>query len=617
MKLILCCLTSLLCVFTTLCSASVERVEPAHWWVGMNEPVFQLMLYGPEVGTKTPEIHAEGIRIERVERVNSVNYLFLYLHVGEVAAPGEFEIQLHDAKDGSVERIAYSLRLRDANASLRKGFDSSDVIYLLMPDRFANGDPSNDSVPGMRETQVNRGERYGRHGGDLAGIIEHLDYVQDLGITALWLNPVLENDMKESSYHGYAITDFYKVDPRLGTMQDYVQLSRLAHSRGIKLIMDMVLNHCGLYHWWMEDLPDPDWINHVESYQETNHLRTTNQDPYASQQDTRRMREGWFVPSMPDLNLRHPLLADYMTINSIWWIETLGLGGIRMDTYPYPDKHAMSRWCARILEEYPNFTITGEEWSVNPLTLAYWQRGKVNRDGYQGNLPSLIDFPMQQAIKDAFQQEEAWGQGLMRLYEALSNDFLYPDPLNLVTFLGNHDTPRYFMEVGSDENAYRNAFVWLMTMRGIPQIYYGDEILMTHYESDSHGHIRNDFPGGWKGDVTNVFTGLNLSERQARNLEFTRKLLRWRNNQTVIHAGDLVHFGPEEGCYVYVRHDPNAAVMVVLNKNPQVHRLDLARFDEILSGYPSAYDVIDEKEVNLGEALTLSPQQPLILELRR
>lgn len=603
--------------FTTVAGAAIDRVEPSNWWLGMKEPVFQILLHGVGVGDATPVIESDLVTLERVERVESKNYLFLYLKVSDTATPGRFNIAIHPNDGSPVETIDFPLQLRAPDAADLKGFDSSDTLYLIMPDRFANGDTSNDSIPSMLETSVNRTDPYGRHGGDLAGVIEHLDYFQRLGVTALWLNPVLENNMQQSSYHGYAMTDFYRVDPRFGTLEDYKRLAVQAKAKGLKLVMDMVFNHCGSEHWWMQDLPSADWINFSDAYLSTNHLRTTNQDPYASEFDKALMSKGWFVSAMPDLNLENPLLADYMIQNSIWWIETLGLGGIRMDTYPYPDKFAMSHWCERVMQEYPSFNITGEEWSTNPLVLAYWQDGHENSDGYEGNLPSLIDFPLQNAIKEAFQQDESWGSGLIRVYEMLANDRVYTDPNNFVVFLGNHDTPRYFMEVGSNEDSYRNAFAFLMTIRGIPQLLYGDEILMTHYESNDHGDIRKDFPGGWQGDGANVFTEYNLSLRQARNLEFTRHLLNWRKSKAVIHHGSLLHFGPTNGCYVYFRVLDGEAVMVILNKNSVYYSLPLGRYAEILKDYTGGFDVVSEQELSLGTSLMLAPHQPYIIELKQ
>jgi neopullulanase len=611
-------LISLFLLLTTvaLSSARVHRMEPSNWWIGMHSTELQILLYGQDIGALDVKVGGDRAELLRVERVSNPNYLFLYLNIDSSLTPGILPVALFE-NGIQVHTIEYPLWERESRAEKRTGFDSSDVMYLLMPDRFANGDLSNDRIAGMRESTVNRSDPYGRHGGDLQGIIQNLDYLERLGVTAIWLNPVMENDMPESSYHGYAITDFYKVDPRFGTNDTYLQLAKEASKRGIKLVMDQVLNHCGLHHWWLKDLPTPDWINGYPQFEITNHRRTTNLDPYAAAKDSELNRRGWFVDSMPDLNLEHPLLLDYMIQNSIWWVEFLGLGGIRMDTYPYPDKDAMARWANRIMQEYPNFNLTGEDWSIQPLVLAYWQKGKVNHDGYEGHLPSLIDFPLQDAIQRAFQEEEGWGSGLLRIYETLALDGVYPEANQLVTFLGNHDMPRFFMETGMDPWWYKNALTLILTTRGIPHLFYGDEILMTHFEGKGHGVIRKDFPGGWARDVRNGFTGngLNIMEQDA--LQFTAKLLHWRKQAKAVHEGSLVHYAPEHGTYVYFRNFEKESVMVVINKNTRFTEIDLSRFSQNLNGQTVVWDVIREENTSLTETLTLAPKQPYIFTWSR
>jgi neopullulanase len=602
----------LILAFSSFSSARVQRVEPANWWAGMSHPELQILLHGQNIGALEVKVGDGLAELIRVERVPNPNYLFLFLNLDSRDSPGMIPILFFE-NGLQVHAIDYPLWERAPEAALRKGFDSSDVMYLLMPDRFANGDPSNDRVAGMRESAINRNNPYGRHGGDLQGIIQNLDYFERLGVTALWLNPVMENDMPDSSYHGYAITDFYKVDPRFGTNETYLQLAREASKRDIKLVMDQVLNHCGLHHWWMKDLPTADWINGHPEFRITNHRRTTNLDPYAAASDAELNRRGWFVDSMPDLNLENPLLSEYMIQNSIWWVEYLGLGGIRMDTYPYPDKHAMARWAKRLMQEYPNFNLTGEDWSIQPLVLAYWQRGQSNHDGYEGHLPSLIDFPLQDAIQRAFQEEEGWSSGLLRIYETLALDGVYPDPNHLVTFLGNHDMPRFFMETRLDPWWYKNALALLLTTRGIPHLFYGDEILMTHIEGNGHGVIRKDFPGGWVGDLRNAFTGTGLGIMEQDALAFTIKLLHWRKQARAVHEGSLVHYAPENGTYVYFRKHEKESVMVVINKNTRSAELDLSRFSQDLDGQTTAWDVIREEITSLTGSLSLTPKQPYIL----
>ena len=593
--------------------AQVDRVEPPFWWAGMKNPKLQLMVYGENISQTQVTLEYEGIRVNSVTSVNNPNYLFIDLVLDKDVVPGSFDIQFK-VKDKTKSRYRYTLLQRDAGSSNREGFNSSDVMYQLMPDRFANADPGNDEIEGLGEG-LSRSDRYGRHGGDIKGVIDHLDYIHHMGFTAIWLNPVLENDQEQWSYHGYATTDYYRVDPRLGSNEDYKELSEIASEKKIKLIMDMIFNHCGSEHWWMKDLPMQDWINMYPDYAVTNHRRTTNQDPHASDSDKIKMTEGWFVPSMPDLNLSNRYLANYLIQNSIWWIEYIGLAGIRMDTYPYSDKYAMAEWNMRILEEYPDFNITGEEWTLNPALVSYWQKGQYNADGYDGNIPSMLDFPLQNALFRALTEEETWDSGLITLYEMLANDFLYPDPENLVIFPDNHDMPRFYMQLNMDVELYKIGIAFILTTRGIPQIYYGSEILMTHTEGNDHGYIRKDFPGGWKGDVINGFTGEGLTEKETDIQDFFKRLLNWRKKNPVIQKGKLTHFAPENGVYVYFRHNADKIVMIILNKNTDDTLLELNRFGEIIKSKKSGIDVFSGKTFDLKGTIKLPPKAPLILEL--
>jgi len=480
---------------------------------------------------------------------------------------------------------------------------------------FANGNINNDFVEEMKEGH-NRKDPSGRHGGDIKGIIDHLDYIADMSFTALWLNPVLENDQEQHSYHGYSTTDFYKVDARLGTNEDYKRLGKLAKEKGIKLIMDMIFNHCGFEHWWMEDMPTSDWINFYPDYIKTNHKKTINQDPHASKIDSKKMTDGWFVPSMPDLNQRNPFMATYLIQNSIWWIEYVGLAGIRMDTYPYPDKYMMSEWNKRVLKEYPDFNIVGEEWNLNPGIVSYWQKGQNNSDGYEPNLPSLMDFPLQSSLQKALTEKENRNSGFIKLYETLANDFLYPNPNNLVIFLNNYDMSRFYMQVGKDVNLFKLGIAYILTTRGIPQIFYGTEILMTHKESNSHGHIRKDFPGGWEDDEVNAFTSEGLSAKEFEIQNFFKKLLNWRKGNSVIHTGKLTHFVLEDGVYAFFKYNDNKKVMIVLNKNNKDYHLNLEKFNEIIGESSVGKDVISDKEFKLKKKIVLPALTPLILELQ-
>jgi len=600
-------------------SAVIDRVEPPSWWIGFEHRELQLLVHGDDVSAYMPEIDHPGVTVRRVERVRSPNYLFLYLDIEPDTSPGEFDIRFRGVGPDLVHR--YRLEARSSDPEHARGFDGSDAIYLITPDRFANGDPSNDNIEGMAD-RVDRSDKDGRHGGDLQGIIDSLDYIADLGFTAVWLNPVLENDVPAVSYHGYGATDFYRVDPRYGSNEKYRELVQAAKARGIGTIMDMIVNHTGETHWWMSDLPSDDWINMRDNPRVTSHQRYVNQDPHASESDRRAYSEGWFVvPGMPDLNQRNPLLADYLTQNALWWIEYLGLAGIRMDTYPYPDKHYMAEWTRRIMLEYPSFNIVGEEWSGSPATVSYWQRGQQNLDGYVSWLPSLMDFPLQEALwlalttEDGAPLDNRSPGGLEQLYRMLSYDFLYPDPDALVIFPDNHDMSRIYTQVGHDDDLYRMALAYVLTMRGTPQIYYGTEILMHNRGDDSHGAIRSDFPGGWPGDARNAFTGdgMNRSEREAQS--FMRKLLNWRQKTPVIHHGRTMHFAPEEATYAYFRYDERDAVMVILNKNDTPHALDLERFAERFEGFHEAHDVLTDAVYPLDRPLRLPPRSVLVLEL--
>jgi len=596
-----------------LASYTITHLEPPSWWVGMKNTHLQIMVHGPAISDLKPEIVYPGIEIREVILVPNPNYLFIQLEIGENTLPGEFVIQFKK-KNKVVLSHPYTLYEREDGSVSRKGFDPSDVIYLVTPDRFANGDLSNDDVEGYLE-QAERGNKDGRHGGDIKGIVEHLDYMTDMGFTALWLNPVLENNMPRTSYHGYAITDYYKVDPRYGTNEDYRELSREAKKRGIKLIMDMVENHCGLEHWWMKDLPSDDWINYGGKYVGTNHRRTTVQDPYVSPSDKELFPTGWFVPMMPDLNQRNPLMAAYLIQNSIWWVEYAGLAGIRQDTYSYPDKDFMSDWSCAIMNEYPGFSIVGEEWSLNPAIVSYWQKGKGNKDGYTSCLGSLMDFPLQAALVKALNDgEKIYNEGLVNLYEMLANDFLYADPFQLVTFPDNHDMSRFFTQVNEDVDLFRMGIAYILTMRGIPQIYYGTEVLMANPGSTDHGDIRSDFPGGWPGDAVNAFTGTGLTAQQAEIKDFMKNLLNWRKGEEVIHSGQLMHYTPDHGTYVYFRYDKKDMVMVIFNKNEETFLLDTGRFREVIGQRQNGRDVITGKGYELG-TLELPPRSVLVLEI--
>jgi len=606
-----------LILHTCIASAQkVERVEPPNWWTGMKHNTIQLLVYGKNISELIPKINYENVSLERTIKVSNSNYLFLYLDVNETAKAGTIDISFYNGEK-LVGSYPFKLLDREKGSAEIVGFNSSDVMYLITPDRFVNGNQENDNIDGMMD-KADPSSRVGRHGGDLKGIQDKLDYIADMGFTAIWVNPVLENDMPRFSYHGYAATDFYKVDRRFGTNEEYKDFCALAKKKGLKIIMDMILNHCGSEHWFVKDPPTKDWINFQDNYTRTSHKRNTVQDIYASEYDKKAFSDGWFVRTMPDLNQKNDLMADYLILNTIWWIEYAGISGIRMDTYPYPDKDFMSKWTCEVMQEYPNFNIVGEEWTTNPAIVSYWQRGKVNHDGYISCLPSLMDFPLQDAIVKVLNAEEKrYSSSLSEIYEALTMDFLYSDPNNLVIFPDNHDMDRYFTQVNGDFDLYKMGLAYLFTIRGIPQIYYGTEVLMANDKAPhDHGIIRSQFPGGWPNHKTNAFTGKGLSEKQKEAQAFMKKILNWRKNKKVIHQGKLMQFAPEGEIYAFFRYDKSDKIMVILNKTKKDTDLTLERFHEILKGDKEGTDVLTGKKYNLETSIILPKKSALILEVK-
>ena len=609
-------LFSLIFLFSNMLQAQeVQKIEPPFWWTGMANSELQILLYGENISHLQPSLSYKGVRLKQTISLESSNYLFVYLDIASNAPAGTLNIDLKDANGSVVKQIPYPLLAREKGAAQRKGYDNSDVLYLITPDRFANGDTSNDEIDGLLEGH-NRVDKWGRHGGDVRGIIKHLDYLNDIGYTSIWLNPILENDQDQWSYHGYSTTDYYKVDPRFGSNEEYKELCEVAESKGMKIIMDMIVNHCGSGHWWMEDLPSQDWINNKGEYRQTNHRRTTHRDPYVSSYDKKEFTDGWFVPTMPDLNQRNPQMATYLIQNTIWWIEYLGISGIRMDTYPYSDKDFMTDWTCAVMDEFPNFNICGEEWSLNPAVLAYWQGGKKNDDGYTSCLPGLLDFPIQNALKEALIRPENWNAGMINLYDALSDDFQYADPSKHVIFPDNHDMSRIFTQLGEDVDLFRLAMVYFATMRGTPQFYYGTEILMSNTGDDSHGNIRSDYPGGWPGDSINAFTNIGLSAEQVSAREFVKKLLNWRKTATSIHTGKLMHFLPTKGVYTYFRYDDQQKIMVVLNKTKEQRKIGLLQFEELLPANSSGINILKNQAIIFSDSLTIDPKEPLVIEIK-
>ncbi len=592
--------------------SAIAHMEPPFWWAGMQHEGLQLMVHGARIAELEPSLSYPGVRIASVIRVPSKNYLFIDLEIGADARPGKFDILFEGA--GRRASYAYQLLARAPGSAQRIGFNGSDAIYQVMPDRFANGDTRNDSTPDTLE-KADRSNGSGRHGGDIQGIIDRLDYIRDMGFTQLWPTPLVENNMPAYSYHGYAATDHYRIDPRYGSNEDFRRLSTEAKKRGIGLIQDVVLSHIGSGHWWMKDLPTPDWINYGGKFVPTHHHRTAVQDPYASKVDADNFTRGWFVDTMPDLNQSNPLVATYLIQNNIWWIEYAGLSGLRIDTFGYSDGAFLSAYTKRLMAEYPKLNMVGEEWSKLVPVVARWQRGKDNFDGYRASTPSLMDFPLAEAMRTALADKD--GRNIFGdVYETLSLDYLYPDPSNLVLFADNHDMSRIWSVVGEDVDRYRMAMVFLMTMPRIPQFYVGDEILMTSATKERNDvSYRSDFPGGWKGDKVDAFAGKGLSAQQRAAQELVRKLANWRKGQPVIHHGKLMHFGPRDNTWVYFRHDGKKKVLVAFNNNPREMVLDTGRFREMLEGVAGGVDVLSGKRFALEKELRLPAGASVILEL--
>jgi glycosidase len=614
--------TLLFLLISTFTFAQIQRVEPAFWWKGMKNPELQILVYGKNIANQTIEL-SNGIQVKELKKVENPNYVFITLNTDEINVP-KFKINLKNGKK-LVNSFDYELKKRNPNSVSRNSFTSKDVMYLIMPDRFANGDYSNDSQPNLTE-KANRNLPSGRHGGDLRGIIKNLDYLQNLGVTALWLTPANEDNEKQTSYHGYAQTDLYKIDGRYGTNEEYLELSRQLQKRGMMLIQDYVTNHWGISHWLIQDLPTKDWIHQFSDgegkygFKRSNYRTTSQFDTNVAEIDKKEALNGWFDTTMPDLNQSNPLVLKYLTQNAIWWIEYAELGGLRVDTYPYNDKEAMSKWAKAITDEYPNINIVGEAWMYSPAHISYWQKNsKIGEiDGYNSNLPSVMDFTLYTDLPHALKEEESWDKGMIKIYNSFGNDFLYPDINNILVFFENHDTERFNEIFNGDSKYYKMALTLISTVRGIPQIYYGSEIGMRGDKNKSgDADIRRDFPGGWKEDKQNAFNIQTQTKEQKEFYDFTQKILNWRKGKEVIHTGKTKHYMPKEKVYVYFRYNEKEKVMVVLNNNEKEQTFDLNRFSESLNGVSKGKDVVSGKEFSIStqNKLTIAPKSSLILEL--
>ncbi len=596
------------CLLSSMVQAAdyrIAHIEPANWWVGMKDPQLQIMVHGERIADLTPSLQYPGVKLLGVERTNSRNYLFLNLRIGRDARPGAFDIRF---KHGATTALStrYRLDARRQDSARRRGFDASDAVYLITPDRFANGDPSNDTVPGMLD-RTDRSVPVARHGGDLAGMTARLDYIKQLGFTMIWPTPLLENKQPEYSYHGYALTDYYRIDPRFGSNEDFRHFVAEANKRGIGVIQDIVLNHIGTGHWWMQDLPAADWLNHQQGFVPTNNQHSTVQDIHAAPEERQRFLDGWFVETMPDMNQRNPLVARYLIQNSLWWIEYANLSGIREDTFSYADPAFLSAWTKAVLDEYPKLNIVGEEMDEKPHKVAYWQKGANNRDGYDSGLPSLMDFPLRDLMPQVLTAKENYDAGFIKLYETIAADYLYANPMNLMVFPDNHDRPRIFSVLGNNLDLLKTSLLHTATVRGIPQLYYGTEVLIGSPVERDDGRLRADFPGGWDGDRVNGFSGVGLSAAQQEAQAYVRKLFNWRKTNSAITSGKLMHFLPQDGRYVYFRYDGKHTVMVVLNKNPTAAPLDMERFKSMIKGASAGRNVITDETVSLQAPLQLKP----------
>jgi glycosidase len=612
--LILALLASLLTSLTSVGAAQeIERVEPPFWWTGFEDGELQVMLYGNNISLLTPTTEYPGISISRVVRVENANYLFVYLDIASDAEPGIVDIVFAEG-DYNIER-KFELRPRNTDPGYVRELNGGDTIYMILPDRFANGNPNNDEFDFL-DDRLDRAAPYGRHGGDLKGVADRLGYIADMGFTSVWLSPVLESNVPVDSYHGYSTTDHYTVDPRLGSNEQLAALTASMRAKGIGLVMDQVLNHIGSGHWWMNDLPTRDWLNFQDAPVTTSHRRTSIMDPHASGFDRQRQTKGWILESMPDLNQRNPLLADFLVQHSIWWVEYLGLQGIRVAALSYLDRNFISNWTHRITREYPAISIIGDDWSESPAVLSYWQEGKQNHDGFSAGVTYLFDYPVQAVFSRTLRSEPtSYSSVWTLLYELIGMDFLYPDPMKLVLFPGNHEMDRIYTQLEESFDLYAMAMAFYTTLRGIPQFYYGDEVLMSHPGTSSHGELRGDFPGGWEGDELNAFTGEGLTDEQRAAQQLVKRLLTWRKANTNVARGAFMHFAPIRNVYVYFRYDEDDTIMVLLNRDDEAVTLETARFAERVGDATHGIDVVSGKRFDIEQSIVLGPRSALVLEL--
>ena len=640
MKQIFLSFLMLMSMISASAAVKIDRIDPTDWYVGMKDATLQLMVYGPNIREANVTTDYPGVAIDSLVRLDSPNYLLVYLNLKDAQA-GEMTLNFKVGKQQ--KKVKYMLKNREMAGERRMGFTNADVLYMLMPDRFANGNPNNNAYKTMRDKTIDRQAPSLRHGGDLEGIRQHLDYFTELGVTALWFTPVLENDSpsdgKNSSYHGYATTDYYRVDPRFGTNADYRRLADEAHSKGLKIVMDMIFNHCGYFHPWVADMPSKDWFNTSEwlapenqtaehqknigtmdgvakvndKYLQTSYKLTPVIDPYASKVDLHETVDGWFVPSMPDLNQHNTHVIRYLIQNSEWWIETVGIDGIRMDTYPYADRDAMAHWMKVLGEEYPNFNTVGETWVTEPAYTAAWQKDSKlsEKNSY---LPTVMDFAFFDRINQAKNEDtDEWWNGMNRIYNVLCYDYLYPNPKSVMAFVENHDTDRFLGE-GKDSVALKQALALLLTINRIPQLYYGTEVMMNGTKTVTDGYVRQDFPGGWTSDKHNAFTAEGRTKAENDMFRWISNLLHWRKGNEVITKGSQTQFITYKGVYVVARQYKGKSVMTVINGKRDAAELDVKRYAEIIGETVKATDVTTGRQVSLNKNVKLRPRQTMILE---
>jgi glycosidase len=595
--------------------AQIDRVEPPFWYADMQNPEVQILFYGKNIAQNEVAV-SNNVIINNIRKTENPNYLFVTIDTKNVAAQ---ELTFSFSKNKKVAFTQkYDLRKRKENSRLRKSYDASDMMYLIMPDRFANGNPSNDSDKTVVE-KADRKNPGGRHGGDIEGIINHIDYLKELGVTALWSTPMCEDNDKTYSYHTYGQSDVYRIDPRYGTNEEYVKLAAALHQNDMKLIKDYVTNHWGAEHWMFKDMPTYDWFHQFPGYKQSNYRMTTQYDTNASKIDAKMCMDGWFVPSMPDLNQSNPLVLNYLTQNAIWWIEYADLDGFRVDTYSYNDKEGIAKWTKAITDEYPYFNIVGEVWMHDQAQISYWQKDSpiAKIQSYNSYLPSVMDFTLHDTFGSVFNEDKTnWNDGMFKVYENFVNDFLYANTNNILTFVENHDTNRFNQIYKNDFKKYQMAMTLLATVRGIPQLYYGSEIGMAGDKGKGDADIRQDFPGGWNGDANNAFTKQGRTAEQQKFFEFSSKLFTWRKSKEVIHSGKMTHYLPDNNVYVYFRHNDKETVMVVVNNAPDTQKINSTRFQENIKSFISGVDILSGKTINLKNEITIEGKTALILELK-